>query len=201
MEQPVAYEKLDLSHIPAVSAIDSNLIIRDLQINDVTENDLADTSVLYYTVQVMALYNPVDISYFRYVSDIKVFYNETDLFYRYTTGIFSKKDEAYAHKNNLISRGYPDDLFVKKVARMHGEKPVPSQKYYVIQLKALKMPVDMNIVFAGLKGVRETKEIDGMYHYLYGWYTSAVEANTAMKRKEIVEIKDAFVREIYVMHK
>jgi hypothetical protein len=201
LEQPIVYEKLDFSNIPGVSAIDSNIIISNLQVKDVTENDLADTTVLYYTVQVMALYNPVDISYFRYVSDIKVFYNETDLFYRYTTGIFTKKEEALSHKNDLIKRGYPEDLFVKKVARTYGEKPVTSQKYYVIQLKALKMPADMNIVFAGLKGVRETKEIDGMYHYLYGWYTSAAEANTAMKRKQIMEFKDAFVREIQMLNK
>ena len=196
--KPVVYEKLDLSNIPAAK-MDSSIIIRDLQVKDVTENDLLDTTILYYTVQVMALYNPVDISYFRYVSDIKVLYNESDLFYRYTTGIFKIKDDAYAHKNDLISKGYPDDLFVKKVTRMSGEKPVTSQKYYAIQLKATSRPIDINIVFAGLNGVRETKEVDGMYHYLYGRYTSAAEAYTVMKRKQIMEFTDAFVREIRVL--
>jgi hypothetical protein len=52
-----------------------------------------------------------------------------------------------------------------------------------------------------LKGVRETQEIDGMYHYLYGRYTSTTEANTVMKRKQIMEFKDAFVREINVLIK
>ncbi len=198
---PVIYEKLDLSNIPVVSAVDSSTIIRNLQVEDVTENDMLDTTILYYTVQVMALYNPVDISYFRYVSDIKVLYNAADLFFRYTTGIFKIKDEAYAHKSDLINKGYPDDLFVKKVTRLSGEKPVPSQKYYAIQLKALSVRIDRNNVFPGLKGVRETKEIDGMYHYLYGWYTSAAEANSAMKRKQIMEFKDAFVREIRVLDK
>ncbi len=198
---PVIYERLDLSNIPAVSAVDSSTIIRNLQVEDVTENDMLDTTILYYTVQVMALYNPVDISYFRYVSDIKVLYNAADLFFRYTTGIFKIKDEAYAHKSDLINKGYPDDLFVKKVTRLSGEKPVPSQKYYAIQLKALSVPIDRNNVFPGLKGVRETKEIDGMYHYLYGRYTSAAEANSAMKRKQIMEFKDAFVREIRVLNK
>jgi hypothetical protein len=196
--KPVIYKKLDLSNIP-VAKLDSSLIIRDLQVKDVTENDLLDTTILYYTVQVMALYNPVDISYFRYVSDIKVLYNESDLFYRYTTGIFNLKADAYAHKNDLISKGYPDDLFVKKVIRMSGEKPVTSQVYYSIQLKATSRPIDMKIVFAGLSGVRETKEVDGMYHYLYGRYTSSTEAYTAMKRKQIMEFSDAFVREIRVL--
>jgi hypothetical protein len=149
----------------------------------------------------MALYNPVDISYFRYISDIKVFYSETDLFYRYTTGIFTVKDEAYAHGDDLINKGYPDDLFIKKVTRMTGDKPVPSQIYYSIQLKTTSTPVDIKTTFAGLKGVTETQEIDGNYHYLYGRYTSAAEANTVMQRKQILEFKDALVREITVLIK
>jgi tetratricopeptide (TPR) repeat protein len=198
---PVVYEKLDLSEIPVVDRIDSNILIKDLRVYDVTENDLQDTTILYYTVQVMALYNPVDISYFRYVSDIRVFYNESDLFYRYTAGVFTVKNDAYAHRDDLISKGYPDDLFIKKVTRMTGDKAVPSRKYYSIQLKATSVPLDLNTTFPGLKGVSETKEIDGMYHYLYGRYTSAAEANTVMKRKQIIEFKDAFVREISILIK
>jgi tetratricopeptide (TPR) repeat protein len=198
---PVVYEKLDLSDIPVVDQIDPNILIRDLRVYDVTENDRLDTTILYYTVQVMALYNPVDISYFRHVSDIKVFYNEADLFYRYTTGMFTDKNEAYAHRDDLFRKGYPDDLFIKKVTKTTGEKAVPSQKYYSIQLKATSIPVDINSTFPGLKGVREAKEIDGMYHYLYGRYTSADEANTVLQRKQIMEFGDAFVREISVLIK
>jgi hypothetical protein len=198
---PLVYEKIDLSDIPVVDQIDPNILIKNLRVYDVTENDQQDTTILYYTVQVMALYNPVDISYFKYVSDIKVFYNEADMFYRYTTGIFTIKDEAYAHRDDLFSKGYPDDLFIKKVTRGTGEKAVPSQKYYSIQLKATSVPVDINTTFAGLKGVRETKEIDGMYHYLYGRYTSANEAQTVMQRKQIMQFKDAFVREISILIK
>ena len=44
-------------------------------------------------------------------------YNENDLFYRYTTGQFATKEEAIARKNELIKKGYPDDLWVKKVSR------------------------------------------------------------------------------------
>jgi hypothetical protein len=149
----------------------------------------------------MALYNPVDISYFRYVSDIKVFYSESDLFYRYTTGIFTVKADAYTHRDDLISKGYPDDLFIKKVTRMTGEKPVPSRKYYTIQLKTTSSPLDIKTTFPGMKGVTETQEIDGMYHYLYGRYTSEAEAKTVMERKEIMEFKDAFIREISVLIK
>jgi hypothetical protein len=44
-------------------------------------------------------------------------YNEQDKFYRYTTGVFSIKEDAYKHRLELISKGYPDDIFVKKVTR------------------------------------------------------------------------------------
>ncbi len=133
------YEKLDLSKIPVVSKIDSSILIKNLKVQDVTDNDLLDTTILYYTVQVMALYNPVDVSYFKYVSDIKVLYNDADLFYRYITGYFNKKDDAYAHLNELIAKGYPDDLFVKKVSRISNEKQIPEKRYYTIQLKATQI--------------------------------------------------------------
>jgi tetratricopeptide (TPR) repeat protein len=198
---PLVYEKLDLSDIPVVDQINPDILIKNLRVYDVTENDQQDTTILYYTVQVMALFNPVDISYFKYVSDIKVFYNDIDKFYRYTTGIFLDKNEAYAHRDDLFSKGYPDDLFIKKVTRGTGEKSVPSQKYYSIQLKATSVPVEINKTFPGLKGVRETKEIDGMYHYLYGRYTSTDEAKTVLQRKQFIEFTDAFVREISILVK
>lgn len=193
------YEKIDLSKIPVVSEIDSSILIKDLMVSDVTENDTGDSSVLYYTVQVMALYNPVDVSYFRHVSDIRVFYNRSDLFYRYTTGIFKDKNDAYAHRDDLFRLGYPDDLFIKKVTRISDENPVPTKRYFSIQLKATTTRVNMRTTFPGLTGVRETEEIDGMYHYLYGQYTSAAEAEEAMKRPEIRKFEDAFIREISVL--
>ncbi len=192
------YDKIDLTKIPVVDAIDSSILIRDLQVRDITENDYLDTTVLYYTVQVMALYNPVDISYFRYVSDIKVLYNENDRFYRYTTGIFMNKEEAYAHRDDLIRKGYPDDLFIKKVSRIPGERPVLNQRFFTIQLKATRAPVDRNI-FRGYEGVRETREIDGLHHYLYGSYPTIEEAKAVLEKIEEEEFSDAFVREINIL--
>lgn len=200
-KNPPAGEQVNLSDIPVVDHIDPDILIKDLRIYDVTDNDLQDTTILYYTVQVMALYNPVDISYFRYVDDIRVFYNASDFFYRYTTGVFKDKNDAYAHRDDLFRLGYPNDLFIKKVIRGSDEKDVPSRKSWSIQLKATTVPVDIAATFPGLKGVRETKEVDGMYHYLYGSYSTSEEAKTVMKRSEIMEFSDAFVREISILLK
>jgi hypothetical protein len=113
----VEYKKINLSLAPSVSVIDSGILIRNLKVNDIGDNNVTDNDILYYTVQVMALYNPVDVSYFKYITDMKVMYNDVDKFYRYTTGKFSTIEEAYALKLALLRKGYPADIFIKKVSR------------------------------------------------------------------------------------
>ena len=114
---PVVYDKINLSEIPTVSAIDTSILIRNMNVNDVSDKNIKDSDVLYYTVQVIALHNSVDVSYFKYITDMKVMYNDVDKFYRYTSGRFSTREEAYSLKLELINKGYPDDIFIKKVSK------------------------------------------------------------------------------------
>lgn len=116
-ELEIVYEKINLSLIPTVSAIDSSILFTDLIVRDIGDMEEADDQVLYYTVQVIALHNPVDISYFTHITDMVVMYSDLDKFYRYTTGNFSTREEAYAYRLQLISKGYPDEIFIKKVFR------------------------------------------------------------------------------------
>ncbi len=115
--KPITYEKIDLKNIPVVQAIDSSILIRNMNINDVNDRSVRESDVLYYTVQVMAKYNPIDVRYFKFVTDIRVMYSEEDKFYRYITGQFSTYEEASALKAHLIKLGYPTDLFIKKVSK------------------------------------------------------------------------------------
>jgi len=115
--EPAVYEKIDLADIPVVASIDSSILIRNMHVDDVGDPNVDDSDILYYTVQVMALYNPVDVSYFKRITDMKVMYNETDRFYRYTSGQFASREEAAAWRLNLIRRGYPDQIFIKKVSK------------------------------------------------------------------------------------
>jgi hypothetical protein len=115
--QDVTYYKINLSLAPPVSVIDSSILIRNMHVDDLSVKNVVESDILYYTVQVIALYNPVDISYFKYITDMKVMYNDIDKFYRYTTGKFSTRDEAYALRLELIKKGYPEDLFIKKVSK------------------------------------------------------------------------------------
>ena len=113
--EPVVYEKINLSAIPVVEAIDSSILIKNMNVSNV--DDVIDSDVLYFTVQVMALRNPVDVSYFKHISDMKVMYNEVDKFYRYTTGKFATREEAEALRKELIRKGYPAEIFIKKVSK------------------------------------------------------------------------------------
>lgn len=115
--EPVVYDKIDLAGIPLVAEIDSSILIKNFDVMDVGDTDVDDPDVLYYTVQVMALYNPVDVSYFKYITDMKVMYNEADRFYRYTTGRFGTREDAAAWRIELIRRGYPEQIFIKKVLK------------------------------------------------------------------------------------
>ena len=117
LRQVVAYDKIDPTLAPTIQAIDSSILIRNLNVNDIGDKNINDSDVLYYTVQVIALYNPVDVSYFKYITDMKVMYNDMDKFYRYTTGKFATREEAYELLQELKKKGYPDDIFVKKVSK------------------------------------------------------------------------------------
>ncbi len=116
VEEPVEYEKIDLERIPEVESIDFSILVKDMVVTDLKDKSVSDADVLYYTVQVMALHKPVDVTYFKYVDDIKVIYNEDDKFYRYTTGDFTNKDEANDYRRSLINKGYPTQIFVKKIS-------------------------------------------------------------------------------------
>lgn len=111
------YNKFNPLLAPVVSAVDSTILIRNLQVNNITDKNVIDSDILYYTVQVIALHNPVDVSYFKYITDMKVMYNDVDKFYRYTTGKFTTREEAFALKLALLRKGYPEDIFVKKVSK------------------------------------------------------------------------------------
>ena len=111
------YDRINLAAIPVVSQIDSSLMVMNMNVSDLSDRNVADSDVLYYTVQVIALLNPVDASYFRRIDDLKIMYNDVDKFYRYTTGQFDTREEAHSWRIQLIRRGYPEEIFIKKVSK------------------------------------------------------------------------------------
>jgi hypothetical protein len=111
-----SYNKIDLTKIPLVASIDTSILIKNMNVSDATDKNVIDSDVLYYTVQVIALHKPVEITYFKYITDMKIMYNDDDKFYRYATGKFVTKEDAYSLRSELIRKGYPEQIFVKKVS-------------------------------------------------------------------------------------
>ncbi|MCK4699386.1 MAG: hypothetical protein KAT38_03605, partial [Bacteroidales bacterium] len=112
---------IDFSKVTVVESIDSSLLITNVETKDVNEIDEDNREILYYTVQLMALYNPVDISFFVGLDDVKVLFGK-DLFYRYTTGTLKTLEEAEQHRTDIINIGYPEQIFIKKVYRQTVEE-------------------------------------------------------------------------------
>lgn len=67
-----------------------------------------------YAVQIIALKNPVDISYFKDVTNVKVSHGN-DGFYRYTVGEFSNASEAREKLIEIHQKGY-SNAFIRKIA-------------------------------------------------------------------------------------
>ena len=115
--QPIVYDKINLALIPTIAAADTSTLIRNLNVSDVSDVNIKDSDVLYYTVQVMALHHPVDVTYFKYINDMKVLYNDVDKFYRYTSGRFQTREDAFSLRLELVRKGYPEEIFIKKVSK------------------------------------------------------------------------------------
>ena len=118
-EKPVPV--IDFSKVTVVESIDPSLLITDVETKDVDETDEDNREILYFTVQLMALYNPVDISFFVGIDDVKVLFGK-DLFYRYTTGRLRTLEEVEQHRTDIINMGYPEQIFIKKVYRQTVEE-------------------------------------------------------------------------------
>ena len=112
---------IDFSKVIVIESIDSSLLITDVETKDGYDTEADNRDILYYTVQLMALYNPVDISFFVGIDDVKVLFGK-DLFYRYTTGRLETIEKAEQHRANIINMGYPEQIFIKKVYRRTVEE-------------------------------------------------------------------------------
>jgi hypothetical protein len=82
--------------------------------NEYTQLDQADG---IYTIQIMALKNPTDISKLqKHLPDIRVSYGD-DGFYRYTTGTFNTLYKARDGLKSVLDKGYKG-AFVKEISKI-----------------------------------------------------------------------------------
>ncbi len=111
------FKPIIIAEIPTVDSVAQEDMVTDVSISDVGASSPEDTEILYYTIQLMALINPVDVSYFhdRGFEGAEIFYGQ-DEFYRYVYGKFPTEEEAESVRQQIIQMGYAD-VFIKKVFR------------------------------------------------------------------------------------
>ncbi len=148
-----------------------------------TSGTIHDFEAKAYTVQLMALRKPVDLTYFKDITDIAVTYS-ADRWYRYTWGIVTDLSQAEMLKNKLAEKGYKDAFVLKK-------EFAPN---YTIQVMAVPGPVIDMANFSNLTFVRVTKGTDIFTRYTTGEYETLAEAKSALNMIRQLGYADAFIR-------
>lgn len=178
---------------PALSAQEETLPSKETAASELpdshSETPAVETGYTFepkaYTIQMMALKKPVDLTYFRNISDVSVTYGE-DQWYRYTWGITLNIGQAETLKNELSEKGYGDAFIIKKDV-------VPN---YTVQVMAVPGPVVDMSNFKNLAAVTVTKGDDIFCRYSTGEYETLEEARAALEIIRQLGYSDAFVRKL-----
>ncbi|HPQ32997.1 MAG TPA: hypothetical protein PK563_00780 [Tenuifilaceae bacterium] len=142
----------------------------------------------FFTIQVMALIIPVQAEHFSNINDISVT-KGSDGIHRYTTGMFSSKEEAIAFLNEVRSKGY-NDAFVRRVNPVEA---TPAASCFTIQLMALKNPVEIEY-FNSQLAVEVLEGSDEFHRYITGNYQTKEDALSELAKVIELGYKDAFIR-------
>ena len=137
-----------------------------------------------YSVQIMALKNPVDTDFFANLDHVVITLSP-DGFYRYTVGYTTSYLDAVELNERIHQLGYTN-AFIKT------NSFIPN---FTIQLMALKAPVDLNF-FKNLPIVSVTKGADEFYRYTFGVYESVSEAKEHVKKLSDLGYKQVFVKKM-----
>ena len=134
-----------------------------------------------YSVQLMALKNPVEVDYFKDVDNVKLT-KYPDGYYRYTVGVTNSYKQAEALKEKIHTKGYKDAFI-----RINELTPK-----YTIQIMALIIPVDLTH-FNNLSSVVVTKGGD-YFRYTIGSFNTYQEAKQELAKLNAIGYKQAFIK-------
>ncbi|MFC2151508.1 SPOR domain-containing protein [Bacteroidota bacterium] len=137
-----------------------------------------------YSVQLMALKNPVEVDYFKNVENV-VLTQYPDGFYRYTVGNTSSYSEAQEIKTKIHEIGYKD-AFIR----------INEVNYsYTIQIMALIIPVKPDY-FKDLSSVVVTKGTDDYFRYTIGSFDSYEDAKQELTNLKSLGYNQAFIKKV-----
>ena len=137
-----------------------------------------------YSVQLMALKNPVDVDYFKNVDNVRLT-KYPDGYYRYTVGITNSFKQAEALKEKIHTQGYKDAFI-----RINEHSP-----NYTIQIMALIIPVNLDH-FKDLSSVAITKGDDDYFRYTIGSFNTYEEAKQELSKLNTIGYNQAFIKEV-----
>ena len=140
------------------------------------------SGVKTYSVQLMALKNPVEVDYFKDVDNVKLT-EYPDGYYRYTVGNTSSYSEAKELMSKIHEVGY-EDAFI----RVNESAPK-----YTIQIMALIIPVKPDY-FKDLSSVVVTKGSGDYFRYTIGSFDSYEDAKQELANLKSIGYNQAFIK-------
>jgi hypothetical protein len=138
-----------------------------------------------YTIQFMALRKPVDLQYFKGLSDISLTL-DGDEWYRYTWITTTDSVQADHIKKDLVSKGFADAFIRRKSI-------IPR---FTIQVMAVPGPVTDLHAFANLPEISVRRDKDTFCRYTTGWFESKDDARNALAQIRSLGYTEAFVRKV-----
>jgi len=146
----------------------------------------SENTVKTYSVQLMALKNPVKVNYFKNVDDV-VLTKYPDGFYRYTVGNTTSYQKAQSLKEKIHGLGYAN-AFIRINEDINSS--------YTIQIMALIIPVKPDY-FKNLSEVVVTKGSDDYFRYTIGSYTSYQDAKAELTQLKSLGYNQAFIKKAH----
>ncbi len=158
-----------------------------------------------YTIQLMALKNPVRTEHFRGMNGITIQVGN-DGFYRYVKGEFAGINEAKSDLIKIKSSGY-ENAFIRKLnlnqylylntdAQAYSSYETETRaigSVYTIQIMALRNPVAV-AHFEKLRNLKVSYGSDKLFRYTYKEFSSIDSAKTDLEIIKDKGYKGAFIR-------
>jgi hypothetical protein len=138
-----------------------------------------------YTIQFMALRKPVDLQYFRGLTDISLTLDK-DAWFRYTWVTTTDSVRADKIKGDLVRQGFTDAFIRRKSI-------IPR---FTIQVMAVPGPVTDLHAFSNLPEISVRKYNDTFCRYTTGWFETRDDARNALAQVKSLGYPKAFVRKV-----
>ena len=160
--------------------------------------DQKDESHPPYSIQIMALKNPMDLSKFERPGEVSELIGSDGL-YRYVMGFYTEKPLALKALQEVYAYIYPDafvislEKYTKKEALTGNNET--GTVYYTVQFNASRKAADKH-KYKSLGEVRINLGADGFYRYSIGLFDDRQKAEIELKRIKSLGYSDAFLRKI-----